>query len=129
MSSTVSVGMVLTMTAVLPAAAPANTPSGPCSTARTWASSNTTTRMTSLRAASSAGVAATWVPSRNGAVASARTSHTDTGMPARMREVARPPPMSPSPMTPTRTDPLSFSGTWPTSRLTRPAVGPAGRGP
>ena len=125
-ASTVSVAMVLTMTAVLPGAAPANTPSGPCSTARTWASLKTTTRITSLRAASSEGVAATWAPSRNGAVASSRTSDTVTGMPARMREVARPPPMSPSPMTPTRNAeavPSSwFSGTWPTSRR-RPCDG------
>ena len=58
-SSTVSVGMVLTMTAVVPAAAPAKTPSGPCRTARTWASLKTTTSTTSLRAANSEGVAAT----------------------------------------------------------------------
>ena len=90
-SSTVAEGMVLTMTTAVPGAAPANTPSGPWSTARTWASSNTDTRTTSLRAASAAGVSATWPPSRNGAVASSRRSQTETSTPAARSEDASPP--------------------------------------
>ena len=39
-----------------------------------------------------AGDAATWAPSRYGAVASSRTSQTESGTPACIRVAARPPP-------------------------------------
>ena len=55
------------------------------------------------------------LPERRGGLLT-DVADTVTGMPARIREVARPPPMSPRPMIPTRgavgVASFSFSGTW-----------------
>src|SRR5262249_48096412 len=57
---------------------------------------------TSQAAPNSAGLAHATAPeAANDCTTSARTSHTRTGKPARSSDLATPPPMEPSPMTPT----------------------------
>jgi len=101
-----AVGLIVEQsTTSVPGEAPADTPSGPKSTASTSGESDTQMTTTSEASATAAGLAPwTALSSSNSAARPADRFQTVSGKPARRRLAAMAPPMVPSPQNPTRSN-------------------------
>ncbi len=107
-SRAVAGAMVLMSTMTMPGRSWSNTPCGPASTCRTSGESGTIVITTSVRAATSAGVAASVAPAWTSASTGARLRLCTTSeKPPLMRLSAMGRPMRPRPMNPTRSG-ISF---------------------
>ena len=90
------------MSSTLPLRMVPAAPCSPNSTVSVCSALSTSTMTTSQAAPTSAGLAQATAPAAtNDCTTSGRTSHTRTGKSARSSDLATPPPIEPSPMTPT----------------------------